>query len=297
MTEPINQGPILIFGEVLVDQFPDGQRILGGAPFNVAWHLTGLGAKVQLVSAVGDDPDGETIRAAMSAWGMDAGRLQTRRTHRTGAVSVTFQDGQPGYEILEQRAFDAIETLPIDPAECALLYHGTLALREPPSRSALSALKRETNAPVFMDVNLRDPWWERSSVLRHADDATWVKLNDEELRRLCTGNGDIESLAHRFLKTHGLEGVIVTRGAEGAFAIGSDGGRFSASPDAAVTVIDTVGAGDGFAAVMLLGIQRGWPIVRSLNRAQEFAALIVQNRGAILNDADTYASLAAIWQQ
>ena len=34
--------PITVFGEVLFDQFPDGANVLGGAPFNVAWHLKAL---------------------------------------------------------------------------------------------------------------------------------------------------------------------------------------------------------------------------------------------------------------
>jgi fructokinase len=106
----------------------------------------------------------------------------------------------------------------------------------------------------------------------------------------------MDTLAQRFLATHGLEAVIVTRGAAGAFAITNEGQRIATSPGAAVTVVDTVGAGDGFAAVVLFGIQRGWPIVKSLDRAQDFAALIVQNRGAILNDKDTYATLAQKWQ-
>jgi fructokinase len=297
MQASIDHGPVLVFGEVLVDQFPDGQRILGGAPFNVAWHLTAFGAAAQLVSAVGEDPDGEMIRASMTEWNMDAGRLQSSRTLQTGAVSVSFSDGQPSYDILEQRAFDAIETQPIEAKECVLLYHGTLALRGATSQRALSALKHHSNAPVFMDVNLRDPWWDRSEVLQLADEATWVKLNNEELGRLVAGNGDIDQLARRLLETHELEGVIVTRGAEGAIAITRDGNRYQCNPDAAVTVIDTVGAGDGFAAVMLLGILHGWTIAESLKRAQEFAALIVQNRGAILKDKDSYAKLMAKWQQ
>lgn len=297
MQASIDHGRILVFGEVLVDQFPDGQRILGGAPFNVAWHLTAFGAAAQLVSAVGEDPDGEMIRDSMSEWNMDAGRLQSSRTLQTGAVSVSFNDGQPRYEILEQRAFDAIEAQPIRSGECVLLYHGTLALRGAASQGALSALKHDSNAPVFMDVNLRDPWWDRPAVLQLADEAAWVKLNDDELGRLVAGNGDIDQLARRLLDTHELEGVIVTRGAEGSFAVTRDGGRYQCDPDNAVTVVDTVGAGDGFAAVMLLGILRGWTIAESLKRAQEFATLIVQNRGAILKDKDSYARLMAKWQQ
>ena len=45
----------LVFGEVLWDCFPDGQQVLGGAPFNVAWHLHAFGISPLFVSRVGQD--------------------------------------------------------------------------------------------------------------------------------------------------------------------------------------------------------------------------------------------------
>ena len=56
---PMAEGkrPVL-FGEVLHDCFPDGSRVLGGAPLNVAWHLRALGLDPYLVSRVGDDAAG-----------------------------------------------------------------------------------------------------------------------------------------------------------------------------------------------------------------------------------------------
>ena len=42
----INPARAIIFGEVLFDTFPDGTAVLGGAPFNVAWHLQGFGLGV-----------------------------------------------------------------------------------------------------------------------------------------------------------------------------------------------------------------------------------------------------------
>ncbi|MDX1571268.1 MAG: PfkB family carbohydrate kinase, partial [Xanthomonadales bacterium] len=66
-----------VFGEVLFDHFPDGTRVLGGAPFNVAWHLQALGAEPQLISRVGSDPEGDAVRAAMAEWGMDTATLET----------------------------------------------------------------------------------------------------------------------------------------------------------------------------------------------------------------------------
>ena len=57
-----------IFGEVLFDCFEDGSRVLGGAPFNVAWHLQAFGCKPLLISRVGDDPMGKLIRETMLQW-------------------------------------------------------------------------------------------------------------------------------------------------------------------------------------------------------------------------------------
>jgi hypothetical protein len=72
MSDSSTEQPIVdIFGEVLFDCFPGGRRVLGGAPFNVAWHLRAFGAAPRLISAVGDDPQGEQVRRAMQDWGMD----------------------------------------------------------------------------------------------------------------------------------------------------------------------------------------------------------------------------------
>ncbi|MEM7234470.1 MAG: hypothetical protein AAF517_19985, partial [Planctomycetota bacterium] len=44
----------VVFGEVLFDRFPDGRSILGGACFNVAWNLRGLGLDPLFVSREND---------------------------------------------------------------------------------------------------------------------------------------------------------------------------------------------------------------------------------------------------
>ncbi|MFT5393751.1 MAG: fructokinase, partial [Gammaproteobacteria bacterium] len=191
----------------------------------------------------------------------------------------------------------AIDVPPNAQAPCPMLYHGTLALRSAHSRATLQTLKSTTTAPVFLDVNLRDPWWDPTLVHRLADDATWVKLNDKELSQLCPGNNDPHTQATRFVDTHGLEGVIVTQGESGAFALLRDGELHTTTPDPASEVIDTVGAGDSFSAVMLLGISREWALEESLARAQSFASLIVKNRGAIFCDISVYQQLVTKWKQ
>ena len=48
----------LSFGEILFDVFPD-KATLGGAPLNVAGHMTKLGLKGAILSALGDDDYGK----------------------------------------------------------------------------------------------------------------------------------------------------------------------------------------------------------------------------------------------
>ena len=77
-------GRPLIFGEVLFDRFPDGSEVLGGAPFNVAWNLCGLGRAPLLMSRVGEDERGDRILGAMREFGMDCGGIQRDPEHPTG---------------------------------------------------------------------------------------------------------------------------------------------------------------------------------------------------------------------
>ncbi len=92
----------LIFGEVLFDCFPDGSRVLGGAPFNGAWHLQAFGHSPLFVSRVGNDEAGQEIRSAMQVWGMDIGGLQLHVSHATGNVAVSLIEGEPHYDIVQQ---------------------------------------------------------------------------------------------------------------------------------------------------------------------------------------------------
>ncbi len=54
-----NPSSITVFGEVLFDCFPNGKQVLGGAPFNVAWHLQALGDDPTFISQIGDDTLGK----------------------------------------------------------------------------------------------------------------------------------------------------------------------------------------------------------------------------------------------
>lgn len=289
-------GCVCIFGEVLFDHFPDGSRVLGGAPFNVAWHLQAFGQSPRFISRIGDDPEGAQICSAMAGWGMDQSSLQRDTRYRTGRVSVALKGGEPEYDIVAPCAYDAIDQAGLDAMHCRLLYHGSLALRHEKSRRALQALKAQAPETVFVDVNLRAPWWDRDTVLAAVGDAHWVKLNQAELDLLFPSSRGVEEQLQSFIRTFGLQGVVLTRGEQGATALTAGGEMLQVRPERSLTVVDTVGAGDAFASVVILGLMHGWSLSAILRRAQDFASLIVGNRGATLADRDFYQPLIEAWK-
>lgn len=290
----MRDGRLCIFGEVLFDNFPDGKRVLGGAPFNVAWHLQAFGQTPHLISRVGDDPDGERVRSAMRTWGMDCSGLQSDPVHPTGRVDVSFAGGEPIYEIVHPCAYDAIATTPAV-ADCRLLYHGSLALRAATSRQTLEQLRAGGPDTVFVDVNLRPPWWHRDDIIDLLRMAHWVKLNTDELSQLHPSGDGSTPQATGFLAEFGLDGLVLTHGARGAEILTAGGEHFEVRPDEDIAVVDTVGAGDAFASVIILGLSNDWPLDLTLQRAQRFASRLVGNRGATVADMAFYQPLISEW--
>lgn len=289
----------VILGEVLFDQFSDGTTVLGGAPFNVAWHLQGFGLDPLFISRVGADALGDRVQEAMADWGMSLAGLQIDSHRPTGVVQVRLEGGQPHYSILPYQAYDFIEPTSALQAVANLdgrcLYHGSLIARHAISQSTLQAL-RARGLPVFLDINLRAPWWNLASVFNLLDGTRWLKLNDAELAVIRGGllpDAEIAPAAEGLRRSHGLELLAVTLGADGALIVTAEETLRVASPT--VDVVDTVGAGDAFSAVMLLGLWHNWPLPLTLSRAAEFAAAVCRQRGAIGNDRAVYAAHITRW--
>jgi fructokinase len=287
--------PVFVFGEVLFDCFPDGREVLGGAPFNVAWHLQALGLSPVFVSRIGDDDAGHHIREAMSAWGMSLDGLQVDQDRSTGRVTVSLDGGEPSYNIVADSAYDFITSDILPSGAPGLIYHGSLALRNDASRSALEALKSRSKATIFLDVNLRTPWWRRADVLAMLDGADWAKLNRDELAQLGDGGTEEIASAEDFRVAHALQGLVLTRGAEGALGLEDGAEPVEIRPKPVAEIVDAVGAGDAFASILILGLRLGWPLATTTERAQTFASELVQQRGATISDIGFYRSFAEQW--
>lgn len=296
-------GRVVLFGEVLADIFPD-RAVLGGAPFNVARHLKAFGRNPVLVSRVGDDDLGKRVLGTMKQCEMATGGVQLDRVHPTGQVKVHLEDGSHRFEILPAQAYDFIHygvarmiRLPLCPA---LVYFGTLAQRQAISRRALTTLLRSTDAAKFLDINLRPLCYDENVLRLSLQCADILKLNIEELGVLAEmfalSSEKPQVRAGELLRQFDLDRVVITCGEEGAWQLNRAGEIVEVmAGDQDVAVIDTVGAGDAFSAVYILGTLRHWPAIKTLERANAFAAAICGIRGAIPEHADFYDRFIREW--
>lgn len=303
---------VLVFGEALLDDFGDRQ-IPGGAPFNVARNLTALGNPALMVTRVGNDAPGERLREEFTRFGMSAEGLQ-HGAEPTGRVLVErYGGGGHRFHILAEQAYDHIEAAAaVDVMRAfspSTVYFGTLAQRAPASRAALAAVLAGAEAGTgrFLDLNLRDGV-DEAVVFNSLQQAATVKVNEEELQALfawychtCPDTMDIdgaavEAEARAMMHNFSIEGLLVTLGERGALYFGADGARVLAPQEFKPSrFVDSVGAGDAFAAVFLLGRARGWDLPQTLQRANAFAGAVCGFAGAVAPDTGFYTQWRDAW--
>ncbi len=285
---------VLSFGEILYDIFPADER-LGGAPFNFAYHLHAFDFQSRLISRVGVDARGVAIVSFLQRnIGVDL--LQRDPLHPTGTVRVAVDDrGVPDFTIVEGAAYDYIEAddavLQAVESAPALIYFGTLAQRSAVSRSALDVLlARAGSARILYDMNLRGNYFSREVIENSLTACHIVKLNDEELntcKRLLQYEGEDDVFVEFLMERYPLEWVCLTRGAQGS-VLYHGGERYCMEEAPVQAVIDTVGAGDAYTAILAMGILRDWAPGTILERATEFAGAVCGLSGAIPEDRSFY---------
>ncbi|MDX8379799.1 MAG: carbohydrate kinase [Gallionella sp.] len=303
LTSENKTGTIILFGEVLADIFPD-RSVLGGAPFNVARHLKKFGQNPILLTRIGNDKLRDELLTVMSANNMDVLGLQLDNHHPTGQVQVHIENKSHRFDLLPLQAYDFINServrLSTRSIHPSLLYFGTLAQRHPTSRGALHSLLRNKKTSRFLDINLRSPWYDEKTIRYSLKQADIVKLNDNELTLLsemfALVGDNPQQQAGMLVKQFNLQFLIVTCGKAGAWQLNNKGELLKVgTTNAPPVVVDTVGAGDGFAAVCILGELQRWPIPETLARANHFAAAICTLRGAVPDHNDFYLPFTQAW--
>jgi fructokinase len=299
--------PVLVVGEALVDLVlrVDGSvdEAPGGSPANLALTLGRLGRHPELLTSLGDDDRGRTVRGWLED--SDVRVVGATAGHTSTAAAVLDASGAATYE------FDlawSVDTGLAGPAD--VVHVGSIATVIDPGATEVARLvaERRTSATISFDPNVRpalinDAADARARVERLVALADVVKVSDEDLHWLHPDRSLEESAAAWLAAGPAL--VVVTLGGKGAFAL--TGSARIVIPAPSTTVVDTVGAGDTFMGALIDGLLgadligadrrqelRDVPaglLERILRRSADAAAITVSRPGA---DPPTLAELDTV---
>ena len=262
-----------------------------GAETNVAIGLARLGLNVGWASRLGTDSMGRYLLAAMASEGIDCSHVVCDATQSTGfQFKGQVNDGSdPPVEYHRKgSAASHMGVADIDPTWLlsARHLHATgvfpaISASTLPAARKTMELMRAAGRSVSFDPNLRPSLWASADIMRAAINdlatrADWVLPGLEEGRFL-TGETTPEAIAHWY-RERGAQLVVVKLGSEGAYFDGVAGsGHVPAFPVA--KVVDTVGAGDGFAVGVISALLEGLSVPQAVQRGAWIGARAVQVLG------------------
>ena len=293
---------VVTFGEAMVllvaDQTGPLENVMGfhkrtaGAETNVAIGLARLGLRVGWASRLGTDSMARYLLAAMQREGVACGQVVCDAGQRTGFMFKGSVDDGSDPPIEYHRRGSAASLMGPDDVDAKWLrsarhLHATGVF---PALSASTlaaahrsmAVMREAGRTVSFDPNLRPALWPssdemRAQINRLAAQADWVLPGLEE-GRLLTGERSAEGVA-AYYRQLGAKLVVVKLGAEGAYFDSDAAGRGHVAGFPVEKVIDTVGAGDGFAVGVISALLEGRSVVDAVKRGSWIGARAVQVRG------------------
>jgi fructokinase len=277
---------IVGIGEVLWDVLPSG-REMGGAPANFAVNAHLLGAEGIVVSCVGADGLGREIHRRLDERSIVKDYVFVDSSRPTGTVSVRVDaDGGPDYVIHEDVAWDYMPSAP-ELLELAgridAVCFGTLAQRSAVSRGTIRSFLGAVPARALriFDVNLRQSYYSRETVESSLRIANVLKLNEFELgvvSNVLSVSGNEHSLLAKLAGLFELELVALTLGARGSLLYRR--GEISSHTGFEVEVVNSVGAGDAFAAALAVGMLNGQSLDELSESANRAAADACARSGA-----------------
>jgi 2-dehydro-3-deoxygluconokinase len=274
--------------EALLEDVRHFSTSVAGAEFNVAVGLTRLGHTAGYLTKLGRDPFGRQILKVMGGNGIDTSLTVSSDDRATGFMlkSKTSQ-GDP--DIYYYRKNSAASTICVDDLAQvdlgqwdAIHLTGILPAISDSAREVTFHLLREARSagiPIFFDPNLRPQLWpSRESMVENINKmaamADYVMPGENEGLTLC-GSTDPQKIGAFYLEL-GAGTVIVKTGDDGAHVI-SRGGTLHVPAYRPREIVDTVGAGDGFAAGVISGIMEGLPMADAVLRGNAIGAIQIMN--------------------
>ena len=277
---------ILSFGEIVWDVYPD-KKTLGGAPLNFAAHSAILGAKVWLVSAVGCDELGKQAIKQIQEIGINTRYISVLSDKETGKCYVSLNENAvPSYDIVDDVAYDYIR-LPEQIENIDIIVFGTMALRKDNNINALKALLDAYSfSEVFVDVNIRLPFYSYKSILFCLKNATIVKISQEELptvtesvfKEFISLKDSARKIANMFSQ---IKLIIITQGENGSCCYDCNADKFFFAVAGQTKLVSTVGAGDSFGAAFLKKYMENKSYDKCLEYASKISAFVCSKAEAV----------------
>lgn len=277
---------IVGIGEVLWDHFEDkNDYVLGGAPFNFAYHVNQFGLNSLVISAIGNDKLGQKLEADVRK--KNVPYMLERLNLPTGVVNIKEVNGKPRYDILTERAWDYIpntEQLKEIAANTKAVCFGSLAQRSETSRNSILAFldAMPSDALRIFDINLRQNWYSKEVIKTSLQKANVLKINDDELLIIQRMFGYIditpENTCRLIMRDYQLDMLILTCGDKGSYIFTKDEMSYLSTND--IEVVDTVGAGDSFTASFIASMLKGKTIHEAHRIAVNVSAFVCTQEGA-----------------
>ncbi|HEX7187604.1 MAG TPA: carbohydrate kinase [Actinomycetes bacterium] len=257
---------VAVAGEAITDLVPAGSDGLfraapGGSPANVAVGLARLGVPVRMLARLSSDVFGRRLRRHLEDNGVDLTRAVVAAQPSSLAIVVLAADGSAEYDFRVDGTADWQWTdgeLEGSVDDVHALHVGSLALTTPPGGAVLRRLAAHARrtATVTFDPNVRQLLMgSPEATMRIVDEllgvADVVKASAEDLAWLAPGRS-LSDVATDWV-SRGPALVVITRGGDGALAVGRSAGEVT-RPGLRVDVVDTVGAGDSFMSALLAGL-------------------------------------------
>ena len=275
-------------GELLWDVVGENET-LGGAPINFVYHAAQLGASALAISTIGDDLRGKRAISSLADHGVVTDHLTVVEGAPTGYVEASVDtNGVAEYLFPDEVAWDRLTIEPATEmlsARLELICFGSLAQRSHHSRAVihrfLASLPSE--ALKIFDLNIRQNFYSSEIIRDSLTQADILKLNDDEielLTRLEDLKGSPEQRLAILVERYRLVLGVLTRGEGGSLLVSPT--AVSDHPGFQAEVVDTIGAGDSFTAVIGMGMLKGYPLEKINEHANRVAAHVCSRRGAMV---------------
>lgn len=271
-------------------------RKIAGAESNVAIGLARLGVNVGWISALGEDPFGTYIRNTIRGEGVDTSQVMITDAYGTGMLVKELNEiGDPKvFYYRKDSAASHITPEILNPAyfEGARILHVTgifPALSENCLHTTMTAIElaKKNNMIVTFDPNIRLQLWSKEKakeILLKIAEKTDLILPGIKEAELLVGTRDWKTISDYF-HSRGNRYIVMKNGSDGAYwSVEDSAGKRSAGYEHGFKVprvVDTVGAGDGFAVGILSGILDGITLREAVVRGNAIGSMAVTVRGDV----------------